>query len=96
MSVYLGNNMADQLELDGVPAPVVKRGRGRPRVHESDAARKAAKRAASGLVQLCVELPADVAAAFDAYHARNVRDGAGLTKAQLVARLVAQQVMRKR
>lgn len=89
--------MSDQLSLplesDGAP---VKRGRGRPRVHATDADRKAAYRERKRLVQLTVSVSAEVAEAFDSYVQRQMRDGAGLSKQAVIEKLLRTQVLRKR
>lgn len=73
-----------------------KRGRGRPRVHADEAARKAAHRARHGTRQLNVDLPADLFDRLDAYVTRQSMDGAGLTRAQIIAKLIDGQLLRKR
>lgn len=86
-----------QLDLPLEPdAQPVKRGRGRPRVHASDAERKAAYRERHRLVQLTVSVSAEVADAFNAYVERQLRDGAGLSKQAVVEKVLRTQVLRKR
>lgn len=82
--------------LPDVPAEPVKRGRGRPRQHESAAARQAAYRDRHGFVTLTVELPGAVAEALSAYMVRHSMDGEGLTQSQVVAKLIERQLLRKR
>lgn len=69
---------------------------GRPRVYASDAERKAAYLERKGLRQLNVGIAADVMEALDAYVERNKSDGAGLSKAQVVEKLLRTQLLRKR
>jgi hypothetical protein len=73
-----------------------KRRPGRPRKYASAAERQAAYRERHGLVAKTVHLPAEVADAFAAYMERHRRDGAGMTESQVLAKLIAQQLCRKR
>lgn len=75
--------------------PVVKRARGRPRVHVDAAARQAAYLARKG-VAFSVVLPVEVADAFAAYMVRHARDGEGLTQSEVLAKLISAQLLRKR
>ena len=72
------------------------RGVGRPRVYASDADRKAAFLARHNLVQLNVTISAELMEALDAYIVRNSMDGQGLTKGQVVEKLLRTQLLRKR
>jgi hypothetical protein len=72
------------------------RGVGRPRVYASDAERKAAFLARHNLVQLNVTISAELMNALDSYMERNRRDGEGLTKGQVVEKLLRTQLLRKR
>jgi len=67
----------------------------RPKVHADAAAKQAAYRARKG-VPVTVLLPPEVAEALAAYMARQAMDGPGFTKSEVIARLVAQSIMRKR
>jgi len=69
---------------------------GRPAKYASQAERQAAYRARNDLVQVAVELPADVAQALDAYMARHSADGEGLSKSAVIAKLLRTQLLRKR
>lgn len=84
-------------EFDEVALPRVtlKRRPGRPAKYGSQAERQAAYRARNG-VTLSVVIPADIAEAFKAYVARQMADGAGLTQAEVVEKLIRSQVLRKR
>lgn len=68
-----------------------KRGRGRPRIHASDAARQAAFRERKGLVRFTVDLPQDVIDGVNAY--MKFKD---LTKTEVIEKLIRTQLMRKR
>lgn len=70
--------------------------KGRPRVYASDAEKQAAYRERNDLVQMNVSLPRDVVEALDAYMARHVRDGAGMSKGAVIAKLLRTQLLRKR
>lgn len=84
-----------RLGLYEIPGGEAMAKRGRPRIYATDAERKAAYRARKALRQVNVELPEDVAEALDSFVARQV-DGAGLTKSQVVVKLLRQQLFRKR
>lgn len=65
-------------------------------MHADQAARQAAYMARKGLVRVPVDLPAEVAEALDAYMVRHAMDGAGLTRSQVLAKLITAQLLRKR
>lgn len=69
---------------------------GRKRVYESDAARRAAFLERKGLVQLNVMISADCAAQFADYVKRHQADGAGMTRGQILEKLICAQLLRKR
>lgn len=69
---------------------------GRKRVYESDAARLAAHRERHNKRQLNVDIAFDAWEALDAYYKRQVADGPGRTKAQVIEHLIRSQIMRKR
>lgn len=77
--------------IGGVPGK-----RGRKPKYASAAERVAAHRERHSLVQMNVELPRDVVDALDAYVDRQAADGAGLTKSQVIAKLLQTQLLRKR
>jgi hypothetical protein len=59
------------------------------------AERQAAYRARKGK-QINVILPPDVAEAFSAYMERQAKDGAAMTQSEVIAKLLRQQLLRKR
>ena len=63
----------------------------RPKLYENDAARVAAYRARQNLVTLTVDLPAEVVAGLDEY--LNFK---GVTKRQVIEKLLRTQLLRKR
>lgn len=75
--------------------PGQKRKPGRPRVHADAAARQAAYVARKG-VSVTVILPPDVAEAFAEYMRRHSMDGAGGTRSEVLSKLIAAQLLRKR
>lgn len=64
---------------------------GRPRQHQDAAARVAAHRAKHDLVTLSVDVPRAIVDGIEQYMRFK-----NLTKAQVIAKLVTQQLMRKR
>lgn len=84
----------DNLAKPAEPAPA-KRGRGRPRVHADDAARQAAHRARNketrGLVRFTVDLPQECIDGIN-----NYMKFKGLTKTEVLEKLIRTQLMRKR
>jgi hypothetical protein len=84
-----------ELEALGVRLSAPKRGR--PAKYSSDAERQAAYRARKGGRSITVVLDDELGAAFDAYIARQHRDGnAALTKSEAIAKLLRTQLLRKR
>jgi metal-responsive CopG/Arc/MetJ family transcriptional regulator len=63
----------------------------RPKLYENDAARVAAYRARQNLVTLTVDLPAEVVAGLDEYLKFK-----GVTKRQVIEKLLRTQLLRKR
>lgn len=63
----------------------------RPKLYENDAARVAAYRARKDLVTLTVDLPADVVAGLDQYLKFK-----GVTKREVIEKLLRSQLLRKR
>lgn len=63
----------------------------RPKLYENDAARVAAYRARKDLVTLTVDLPAEVVAGLDAYLKFK-----GVTKREVIEKLLRTQLLRKR
>jgi len=79
-------------------AEPVKRGRGRPRKHADAAARQAAYRERHGFVPVTVEMPEAVYAELCNFMARHSMNSTGpaLTQSQMIVKLVATQLLRKR
>jgi len=67
----------------------------RPKLYADAAAKQAAYRARKG-VAVTVLLPPEVAEALSAYMARQAMDGPAATQSEVLARLIAQSIMRKR
>lgn len=88
-----GESWLRDLEPPEPGAP--KRRRGRPRIHADAAAKQAAYVARKGKA-FTVILPPDVAQAFAAYMVRHASDGAGLTQSEVLSKLIAAQLLRKR
>jgi hypothetical protein len=63
---------------------------GRPRKYANDAERQAAYLARKGARLVSLTLPDDVAEALDEYVERQAMDGAGLTKSEVIAKLIRQ------
>lgn len=63
----------------------------RQRLYESDAARVAAFRARKGTVTLSVDLPREIVESLNEYMRFK-----GLTKAQVISKLISSQLLRKR
>lgn len=83
------------IETNEVATPASKRG-GRPRQYATAAERQAAYRARKGQT-LTVQLDSDTMAGLRAYLARQHMDGdASLTLSDVVARLVRNQLLRRR
>lgn len=64
---------------------------GRPRQYENDAERQKAYRERNNLVNLCVQLPADLVTEFEAW--LKFKDK---TKAEVIEKLLRSQLLRKR
>lgn len=80
-----------ELDLNELGKPAEKRGRGRPRKHADNAAKQAAYRERNGLVPFHVDLPADVVQGLEEYLKFK-----GLTKNEVIAKLIRTQLLRKR
>lgn len=85
---FLAKNASrNNVTCNDIPA----RGRGRPRVHESDAARVQAHREKHDLVALTVDLPRAVVDEFNEY--LKFKD---VTKNAVIEKLLRSQLLRKR
>jgi hypothetical protein len=69
---------------------------GRPRIYATEAERQAAWKERHELVQLNVAITRDAMQRLDAYVERQRRDGAALTKAQVIEKLIRSQLLRRR
>jgi hypothetical protein len=69
---------------------------GRKRIYASDAEKRAAYLARKQLCQLNVTISCDCMELFDGYFERQKADGAGLTKGQVIEKLIRAQLLRKR
>lgn len=68
---------------------------GRPRKHKSNAAKQAAYRSRKNVSVLSVAIPKDLAARLDEFASRAASDK-GVTKQEIIERLLERQLLRKR
>jgi len=87
--------MAKQAEDTKTADMLAQKKRGRPRLHEDQAARQKAYRERKGLKTLSIELPATLYDDFEAWVARRALDE-DTSKAQVIQKLLRTQLLRKR